>query len=244
MPTNRPFLTNILAAFRAHSAIQNASSSSPSVSTTAATVSTQQTHITTSNTQPALSNPSTAPSSARAITTKSQTTAGITTAAVQAAGHLSHTRHSPASPPARSSISPRSPGSNFGNRQRRGSDSSSEGGFRDALGNEKWYIGGRTAQGEERFYRLGMVRREKSGDRLSIDRLSLWMIGLLGRSIFCVWRRFLVYSCDSIVYIHWKTRTGCTYGSLALAYENARRRKLCVDLLLRAYEKRVCTPYS
>ena len=174
MPTNRPFLTNFLAAFRAHSAIQNASSSSSaSVSTTAAAVSSQQTHLTTSNSQSTAPNSSNAPSSARTINTKSPTTTGITTAAVQAAGHLSHTRHSPASPPPRSSIPPRSPGSSFGNRKRRGSDSSSEGGFRDASGNEKWYIGGRTAQGEERFYRLGMVRREKSGDRLSVDRLSL-----------------------------------------------------------------------
>lgn len=41
------------------------------------------------------------------------------------------------------------------------------------LGAEKWYVGGRTAAGEERFYRLGMVRKERSGDRLSLDRLSL-----------------------------------------------------------------------
>jgi hypothetical protein len=42
------------------------------------------------------------------------------------------------------------------------------------LGGEKWYIGGRTPGGEERFYRLAMARRERSGDRLSLDRLSLW----------------------------------------------------------------------
>jgi len=35
------------------------------------------------------------------------------------------------------------------------------------------YIGGRTATGEERFFKLGVVRRVKSGDRLSLDRLSL-----------------------------------------------------------------------
>ncbi|RKU47275.1 hypothetical protein DL546_009094 [Coniochaeta pulveracea] len=55
---------------------------------------------------------------------------------------------------------------------RRGSDSSSEG-FRDVLGAEKWYIGGRTAAGEEKFFKLGVVRRVRSGDRLSLDRLSL-----------------------------------------------------------------------
>jgi len=56
--------------------------------------------------------------------------------------------------------------------RRRGSDSSSEG-FREALGAEKLYIGGRTAAGEERFFKLGVVRRIRSGDRLSLDRLSL-----------------------------------------------------------------------
>lgn len=80
-----------------------------------------------------------------------------------------------------SAVATRSPPTSAGNgfqhrvspQQRRGSDSSSDGGFRDALGGEKWYIGGRTAGGEERFYRLGMVKKERSGDRLSLDRLSL-----------------------------------------------------------------------
>jgi len=58
------------------------------------------------------------------------------------------------------------------NGRRRGSDSSSEG-FRDALGADKLYIGGRTAFGEEKFFKLGVVRRVRSGDRLSLDRLSL-----------------------------------------------------------------------
>jgi hypothetical protein len=56
--------------------------------------------------------------------------------------------------------------------RRRGSDSSSEG-FREVMGADKWYIGGRTAAGEEKFFRLGVVRRVRSGDRLSLDRLSL-----------------------------------------------------------------------
>jgi len=41
------------------------------------------------------------------------------------------------------------------------------------LGAEKLYIGGRTATGEEKFFKLGVVRRVRSGDRLSLDRLSL-----------------------------------------------------------------------
>jgi hypothetical protein len=56
--------------------------------------------------------------------------------------------------------------------RRRGSDSSSEG-FRDALGADKWYIGGRTAAGVEKFFKLGVIRRVRSNDGLSLDRLSL-----------------------------------------------------------------------
>jgi hypothetical protein len=41
------------------------------------------------------------------------------------------------------------------------------------MGAEKWYIGGRTATGEERFYKLGMVKRQRSADRLSLDKLSI-----------------------------------------------------------------------
>ncbi|GKT45427.1 uncharacterized protein ColSpa_05608 [Colletotrichum spaethianum] len=59
-----------------------------------------------------------------------------------------------------------------GSNRRRGSDSSSEG-FRDVLGADKWYIGGRTAAGEEKFFKLGVVRRVRSNDGLSLDRLSL-----------------------------------------------------------------------
>ncbi|KPM45383.1 hypothetical protein AK830_g1198 [Neonectria ditissima] len=59
-----------------------------------------------------------------------------------------------------------------GSSRRRGSDSSSEG-FRDVLGAEKWYIGGRTPGGEEKFFKLGVIRRVRSNDGLSLDRLSL-----------------------------------------------------------------------
>lgn len=74
------------------------------------------------------------------------------------------------------------PSTSSSSRHRRGSDSSSDGGFRERTGSsggngsampEKWYIGGRTPGGEERFYKLGMVRRMRSSDRLSLDRLSL-----------------------------------------------------------------------
>jgi len=43
----------------------------------------------------------------------------------------------------------------------------------DAMGSEKWYVGGRNAAGEERFYQLGLVTAN-SGKRVrSLDRLSL-----------------------------------------------------------------------
>jgi hypothetical protein len=38
---------------------------------------------------------------------------------------------------------------------------------------EKWYVGGRTTAGDERFFKMGVVRRDRSLDRSSIDRLSI-----------------------------------------------------------------------
>merc|ERR1712098_654853 len=59
-------------------------------------------------------------------------------------------------------------------RQRRGSDSSnSSGGFMDALGAEKWYVGGRNGNGDETFYKLGMVNAGHGKRVRSLDRLSL-----------------------------------------------------------------------
>ncbi|MCJ1265744.1 hypothetical protein MMC22_005624 [Lobaria immixta] len=171
MPTNRPFFANFLAAFRAHSALSKGSTSTAVTSPTG--TGSQFSSLTTS-----ASTARTIATSSTQKTTPAQNSVGATTAAMQA--NLSHARQSPPSTAAPSSA--RSPptasttGPNgFPQRapQRRGSDSSSEGGFRDALGGEKWYVGGRTAGGEERFYRLGIVRKERSGDRLSMDRLSL-----------------------------------------------------------------------
>lgn len=56
--------------------------------------------------------------------------------------------------------------------RRRGSDSSSEG-FRDVMGADKWYIGGRTATGEEKYFKLGVIKRVRSNDGFSLDKLSL-----------------------------------------------------------------------
>ncbi|MCJ1414973.1 hypothetical protein MMC32_001303 [Xylographa parallela] len=171
MPTNRPFFSNFLAAFRAHSAIQKSNAAAASVSTATTSITSQTAHISSPTSQ------TTAASAARAIATK--TPAGLASAAVQAAfsptntTHTHHARHPSTTPVSRNAATPLTAGAGFASRNRRGSDSSSEGGFRDALGGEKWFIGGRTAQGEERFYRLGMVTRERSNDRASLDRMSL-----------------------------------------------------------------------
>ncbi|MCJ1409692.1 hypothetical protein MMC19_003774 [Ptychographa xylographoides] len=187
MPTNRPFFANFLAAFRAQSALQKSASAAPTTSNLSSpttSISSQTAHLSSSTVTTTGPQQTTAASAARAIATKSPAALTSANAAVQAAfsptnpSHTHHTRHPSSSPASRSPAANQSLASvggaaAFGSRTRRGSDSSSEGGFRDALGGEKWFIGGRTAQGEERFYRLGMVRRERSGDRASLDRMSL-----------------------------------------------------------------------
>ncbi|KAF8847354.1 hypothetical protein BDZ45DRAFT_342187 [Acephala macrosclerotiorum] len=161
MSTQRPFFANFVAAFRAHSAIQQGkATAAPSSS------SHQPTH--------------TSPSQPRTITTSTKPSTGATTTALTSL-HSPRTHSTSSlsrSPGPGSSSGPMSPSDNAGGRYmttsrgRRESDSSSEG-FRDVLGAEKWYIGGRTAAGEERYFKLGVVRRQTSRDRLSLDRLSL-----------------------------------------------------------------------
>lgn len=212
MSTNRPFLANFLAAFRAQSAFKASSAggsqSSSQITNGARAIATKATNASSSASTP--STPST-PSSSMPLSTSPGTSASSSTnntASQQSHQHHHHHRsshhtrhHHPASTrpqshnraphtttetASSSSPSPSSPSgpipitySNDHYRQRRGSDSSSgSGGFRDALGPEKWYIGGRTATGEECFYRLGMVT--KAGGRLgasgrvgSVDQLSL-----------------------------------------------------------------------
>ncbi|KAK6004025.1 hypothetical protein QM012_008875 [Aureobasidium pullulans] len=203
MNSNRPFFSNFWATFRAHSAALP--KSNPSISTTssaAATVSTSHSQTvwsSTSATNPSQSSPNAA-SAPRAINPKSAPANQPTTTPVQptplhpALSPLQHNvsplTHGPRSPPSPglgvnsagmpvygppNRPPPSYPTASEARRNRRGSDSSSEGGmgYRDVLGAEKWYIGGRTAAGEERFYKLSMVRRDTSADRLSADRLSL-----------------------------------------------------------------------
>ncbi|GAB7343888.1 hypothetical protein MBLNU457_1845t1 [Dothideomycetes sp. NU457] len=195
MSSNRPFLSNFLAAFRAHSsAIPKAA---PSLTTTSTSSTTQTVWSSTQQTSQlsTVSSPRAISDARKAVPsqTNRQPSPGPTPnfpAFSPPLQHnvspLTHTR-SPPSPGATVNGLPVQGPSNRpppeyptpqerGNyRHRRGSDSSSDGGFRDVsrAGGERWYIGGRTAGGEERYYKLSMVRRDTSSDRLSADRLSL-----------------------------------------------------------------------
>lgn len=241
MPTtNRPFFFNFLAAFRTQSALQKASTTSPSVLAPATynatnspvsptsvssprpiTTKSGSHHIPYETTvqAPHTTNPATvAAAHAAAATFRSSrpvgppsSSVGTAPARAHSATRLPHHPTPPVSlPPGSHSstaayndgcwspvgVSPPSPFqarsrtpslTRKTTRQRRGSDSSSEGGWGVAgagggLGKsdaglgaaaDKWYIGGRAANGEERFYKLGLVRRYESADRLSLDRLSL-----------------------------------------------------------------------
>lgn len=162
MPSQRPFfLSTFFASFR-----QN-----PPTSLS------QQPNKHTSQTTPsgsasAYAQQQAASSSASAPRTISSAAAGSASAsnARTASGHGSVVNQLPIHSPRGSGPGIPIPGSSPG--RRRGSDSSSEG-FRDVRGADKWYVGGRTAGGEERFFKLGVVRRVRSNDGLSLDRLSL-----------------------------------------------------------------------
>ncbi|KAI8723273.1 hypothetical protein NCS52_00182800 [Fusarium sp. LHS14.1] len=164
MPSQRPyFLSSFLAAFRPQG---------PSISTS--------THQPNKHTRDATT---TTTAAAAAAAASSATTS--TSAAASSSHHHHHHHHhqttsssvalrSPASGPTTATTSTNNgaaipiPGSSG----RRGSDSSSEG-FRDVIGADKFYIGGRTPGGEEKFFKLGVIRRVRSNDGLSLDRLSL-----------------------------------------------------------------------
>ncbi|RKF53438.1 hypothetical protein OnM2_105013 [Erysiphe neolycopersici] len=150
------FFTNFVAAFRAHAAIQQAKASSSNPSKQSSSVS-HHPHP-----------PSTQP---RSIAKNSKARAQSTATAL---GSLRSPQAHSSSPlscsPGTQKMSAKYMPSH--SNARRGSDSSTEG-FREVLGAEKWYIGGRTATGEEKFFKLGVIKRQKSRDRLSLDRLSL-----------------------------------------------------------------------
>ncbi|KAI1202278.1 hypothetical protein F5X97DRAFT_233426 [Nemania serpens] len=167
MPSQRPFfLSSLLAAFRQQS---------PSLSATSQPNKHTHPHATTpSSTSNAPYAPSQSSSQARSISSSSpshpQSAASTATSSPPpprtGAGASMMNQLQPLHTPRPI------PGAGSSPAHRRGSDSSSEG-FRDVLGADKWYIGGRTAAGEEKFFKLGVVKRVRSQDRLSLDRLSL-----------------------------------------------------------------------
>lgn len=168
MPSQRPFfLSSFLAAFRPQGpAIQSTTSQQPNK------------HHAQPSTSPSASSHhhhpySTSAVAAAAAAASTQNRTSAQPIPSTSAGSNTTTTHS-------SSVaihSPRGTSHNIpipgsASNRRRGSDSSSEG-FRDVIGADKWYIGGRTAGGEEKFFKLGVVRRIRSNDGLSLDRLSL-----------------------------------------------------------------------
>jgi len=192
MPTQRPFLGSFLAAFRAHS--QPLSKSTPSVSTSAAAAGS----VTLWTSAPQKSPPSPGPeqtmSSPKPINTKSIPYNAQTSTATQdkqfvtSLSPLQHNvspqTHLPRSPPSpgipiygpQNKSQPSYPSVQDVRRSRRGSDSSCDsGGFREVrpAAGEKWFIGGLTATGEEKYYKLSMIKRDPSLDRISTDQMSL-----------------------------------------------------------------------
>jgi len=200
MPTQRPFLSNFLAAFRAHSQQLPKASASISQSGTAASNATIWTSA--QSAKPPSPTAENAIASPRPINPKSnQYNHSASTAAQDRQLHaslsplqhnVSPQTHLPRSPPSpglpvygppnkpqpsyptcQETSSPFSGSSSRA--RRRGSDSSSDsGGFREVRSSgEGWFIGGRTAGGEEKYYKLSMVKRDRSADRISADQLSL-----------------------------------------------------------------------
>lgn len=188
MPTNRPFFANLFSAFRARSspAFQAKSSGassgiSPSSLVSSAHVSTTAATVTSS---PRTINTKASESSNSQVTTTHPTKSAAATPLPFSPNPPSHRyvpplsrspRTTSPSPHPNISLSPPGPSTPLTRgRPRRGSNSSnSSGGFMDALGPEKWYIGGRTAAGEETFYRLGVVGAGAGKRVRSLDRLSL-----------------------------------------------------------------------
>jgi hypothetical protein len=193
-PTQRPFFANFFSAFRARTNPTFQAKSSPANSTIPPGSLAASAHVSTTTTT-VMSNPrsittkagnsNTQIQDAPTITSPTRSTASPFSAAAAAVAASSHRYASPysrspgtSSPGGPHSMALSPPGTATPltrGRQRRESDSSnSSGGFMDALGPEnKWYIGGRTVTGEEKFYRLGLVTGASGRRVRSLDRLSL-----------------------------------------------------------------------
>lgn len=176
MPSQRPFfLSSFIAAFR-----QQAPPNLPQQATSQATKRTTTTAAAAAVSSSASSSSSPSSSSPSASTSLSPTTAAARS--IAASSHHPHHQHNHnahhhSSPQqqqgqAQNGVTHTASIPIQASSRRRGSDSSSEG-FREVIGADKWYIGGRTALGEEKFFKLGVVRRVRSNDGLSLDRLSL-----------------------------------------------------------------------
>ena len=157
MPTNRSFFSHLFAAFRAQRPLK------PSLPQTTTSTATSQSTSASSTANY---------SSARPIST----TAALTHQRSQQPRALSTSPRSPSPTNIGAGSGSGSPKANAMVR-RRGSDTSSSdglavgGGFREVR-KEGWMIGGTTASGEERWLRLGVVRRSFEGQK-SVDGLSL-----------------------------------------------------------------------
>ncbi|OAL24029.1 hypothetical protein AYO20_10774 [Fonsecaea nubica] len=194
MPTNRPFFANFFSAFRARTspAFQAKSSStydalSPGSLVAAAHVSTTTATVTSSSTRTIATK---GPGEASTPSSQQVQSKPNSTTPLPFSSNPSSHRYAPpmSKSPGTSSPGPHGthtttnlsmspPGTSTPmtrGRQRRGSDSSNaSGGFIDAVGPEKWYIGGRNAAGEETFYKLGLVTGGTGRRVRSLDRLSL-----------------------------------------------------------------------
>lgn len=192
MPTQRPFFANFFSAFRARSSPTFQAKSSTTTGAITPSILSASAHVSTTIAT------ATSASGPRNITTKavSDTSAQgnhaatisqpIKTGAPSPFGATTLTSGSPGTTFYRRPPSPSPHGHNLAlsppghsnpiarGRQRRDSGSSnSSGGFMDAMGSEKWYVGGRTATGEERFYQLSLVSGSDGKRVRSLDRLSL-----------------------------------------------------------------------
>lgn len=188
MPTQRPFFSNFLTIFRAHSI----SKAQPSISTSGVAAAGSAQTIWTSavsaqkqtkqSSEPLPINAKSNAYSTAAAAVQDQKLHASLTPLQHNVSPQTHLPRSPSSqglpvygPP--NKPQPNYPTASESRRTRRGSDSSASsggGGFREARsGGETWFVGGRTATGEEKFYKLSMVKRDRSSDRISADQLSL-----------------------------------------------------------------------
>lgn len=192
MPTQRPaFFSSFLTIFRAHSLPK----AQPSISTSAAAASAPTIWTSAVPSQKQQASQASEPLPINAAKSTAYSTAAAAAGQLHASltplqHNVSPSTHLPRSPSSQglplpvygppNKPQPSYPTASESRRRRtrRGSDSSASsgggGGFREPSSTgEAWFVGGRTATGEEKFYKLSMVKRDRSSDRISADQLSL-----------------------------------------------------------------------